>query len=127
MRLIVAIVLVALIAGVARAEQSDLKVATLNAATSTAVVPYNSARSFLRISNPGSNPAACTTLGTASATNGEPIPAGGALVYDRQSLASMARRCFSTSGTTLVWSEATRDTKLSAPTPTATPAPTPTP
>lgn len=112
---------------VARADQSDLKVVSLTAATSTAVVPANAARKFLRISNPGTNPAACTTLGTASATNGDPIPAGGSLVFEQQSLAIMARRCFSTSGTTLVYSEVTRDTKLSAPTPTATAAPTPTP
>ncbi len=112
---------------VARADQSDLKVVSLTAATSTAVVPYNSARKFLRISNPGTNPAACTTLGTATATNGDPIPAGGSIVFDQQSLAIMARSCFSTSGTTLVYSEVTRDAKLSAPTPTATAAPTPTP
>lgn len=115
------------LAQVARADQSDLKVVSLTAATSTAVAPANTARKFLRICNPGANPAACTTLATATATNGEPIPAAGCLVFEQPALAIMARRCLSTSGTTLTYSEVTRDAKLSAPTPTPTAAPTPTP
>lgn len=126
MRLIAALLAV-LLAGIVHADQSNLKPVTLNAATSTAVMPFNQARRSLRISNPGANPAACTTLATATATNGDPIPAGGSIVYEEAAYAIMPRNCFSTAGTTLVASEATRDGELSSPSPTPIPTPTPAP
>ncbi|MBY0274744.1 hypothetical protein K2Z84_05360 [Candidatus Binatia bacterium] len=116
--------------GDALAVKADLKTGTsLSSATSTAVVPANSRRIKLTILNlAATNPMTCTTLGTATATNGFVIPASGSKVFDTKAEAKRAFKCFSTSGTTAGYDEVVDDDfALTAPTPTPIATPTPTP
>lgn len=113
----------------AQAEQSDMKVGVSVTSSSATLVPANSRRNYLAICNlAATNPMTCTTIGTATATNGYVIAASTCKIFDRKALAKRKFQCISASGTTGGYDEVV-DTggPLTAPTPTPIVTPTPTP
>lgn len=101
----------------------------LSAATSTQVLDDQGNRSWVRVTNVGTtNPATCTRITPATATNGTVLAANAnattsVVVYGPETTPGVPLYCFSTSGTTL-YIETIGD---HGPTPVPTASPTPSP